>query len=90
MKCIVFAICGSLVLLCADALLLPPIPDPSFVVNAQDPAMLPLTYDRPYDFVKGDLPDNDSYSDGEFHQNFGFTFAYLIHSLQLMTMTESK
>jgi hypothetical protein len=78
MKCIVFVLCASLVLVYADALLLPPISDPSLVMNAQDLAMLPLTSDHPYDFVEGDLSGNDPYSDGEFYENFGFTLVYLI------------
>ena len=68
MKYIMFALWASLVLLCADALLLPPIPDLSLVVNIQDPAMLPLTSESPYNFVEGDLSDNDPYSDGEFDE----------------------
>jgi hypothetical protein len=67
-----FALCASLVLFCADAQLLPPIPDLSLVMNTQYTARLPLNSERPYDFVEGDLSDNDPYSDGEFDEKFWF------------------
>ena len=67
-----FALCASLVLLYADAQLLPPFPDPSLVVNTQYPARLLLNSGRPYDFVEGELSDNDPYSDGEFGERIWF------------------